>query len=67
MVNSLKQEKELEHLRQQHDDVEAMISALMRNKVIDQFKIQDLKKKKLMLKEAISQLENALFADDSVA
>ncbi len=67
MVNNLKYQKELEHLRIEHSDLEGKIAQMMKNKVIDQFKIQDLKKKKLMVKEAITQLEDNLFADNDAA
>lgn len=67
MVNNLKYQKELEHLRIEHSNLEDKIAQMMKNKVIDQFKIQDLKKKKLMVKEAISQLEDILFADNDAA
>ena len=67
MVNNLKYQKELEHLRIEHSNLEDKIAQMMKNKIIDQFKIQDLKKKKLMVKEAISQLEDILFADNDAA
>lgn len=67
MVNNLKYQKELEHLRIEHSNLEDKIAQMMKNKVIDQFKIQDLKKKKLMVKEPISQLEDILFADNDAA
>ncbi|MDF3047033.1 MAG: hypothetical protein K0R73_151 [Candidatus Midichloriaceae bacterium] len=67
MVNSLKYQKELEHLRMEHYNLEDKIMKMMRNKVIDQFKIQDLKKKKLMIKESITQIERILFGDDTAA
>ncbi len=67
MVNNLKYQKELEHLRIEHSNLEEKIATVMKNKVIDQFKIQDLKKKKLMVKEAITQLEDILFADNNAA
>lgn len=67
MVNNLKYQKELEHLRIEHSNIENRIAQMMKNKIIDQFKIQDLKKKKLMVKEAIAQLEDILFADNDAA
>ncbi|MCE2991745.1 MAG: YdcH family protein [Candidatus Jidaibacter sp.] len=67
MVNSLKYQKELEHLRVEHYNLENKIMNMMKNKVIDQFKIQDLKKKKLMIKESITQIESILFGDDTAA
>lgn len=67
MVNTMKYEKELANLRVEHTDLEKQISGMMKNKVIDQFKMHDLKKKKLMLKEAIMQIEQLLFSDGSAA
>lgn len=63
----MKYEKELEHLKFEHSDLEGQISDIMKHKVIDQFKMHDLKKKKLMLKEAMTQIENLLFSDNSAA
>ncbi|MCE2993889.1 MAG: DUF465 domain-containing protein [Alphaproteobacteria bacterium] len=67
MVNTMKYEKELANLKVEHTDLEKQISGMMQNKVIDQFKMHDLKKKKLMLKEAIIQIEQLLFSDGSAA
>jgi hypothetical protein len=63
----MKYEKELANLKVEHTDLEKQISGMMQNKVIDQFKMHDLKKKKLMLKEAIIQIEQLLFSDGSAA
>lgn len=67
MVNTMKYEKELANLKVEHTDLEKQISGMMKNKVVDQFKMHDLKKKKLMLKEAIIQIERLLFSDGSAA
>lgn len=63
MVNELKYRKELEHLRNEHNTVEAKIAELMKVKVIDQFSIQRLKKQKLQLKESIANLEAMLLGN----
>lgn len=63
MVNALKYQKELEHLRVEHKKLETMIVDLMRGKIINQFALQDLKKKKLYIKESISYIESILFND----
>jgi hypothetical protein len=63
MVNEIKYRKELEHMRNEHNSIENQISELMRAKVVDQFKIQSLKKQKLHLKESIINLESVLMGD----
>ncbi|MFI4984144.1 MAG: DUF465 domain-containing protein [Rickettsiales bacterium] len=63
MVNSLKHQKELDHLRSLHKQVEGSIEQELQNKIINQFKIHDLKKQKLKLKESINQLESLLVGD----
>jgi hypothetical protein len=66
MVNALKYQKELEHFRNQHKAIEAEIAEKVRAKVVNQFEVQALKKKKLEIKEYISGLE-ALLVGDIVA
>jgi hypothetical protein len=63
MVNEIKYRKELEHARNEHNAVEAQITELMRAKVVDQFKVQSLKKQKLRMKEMIINLEAMLLGD----
>jgi hypothetical protein len=63
MVNSLKYQKELDHLRVNHSVVEQAIEKEIKSKIINQFKVQDLKKQKLKLKESIMQLESLLVGD----
>lgn len=63
MVNALKYQKELEHLRTEHKKLESMIEDLMRDKIVNQFALQDLKKKKLYIKESIGYIESILFSD----
>ncbi len=63
MVNSLKQLKQLESLRVEHKVLESQIDEVMRAKVISQFELQILKKRKLNVKETISQLEATVFSD----
>ncbi len=60
MLNSLKYEKELNKLRTDHSVIESEIKGEMGKKVINQFSIQGLKKKKLALKEQITVLETML-------
>lgn len=53
----------LVHLRQEHSDLDAAISALSEMTVPDQLAIQRLKKKKLKLKDRIGTLEDRLLPD----
>ncbi len=63
MVSEVKYTKELERMNIGHDFLENEIENLMRCKVIDQFRLNDLKKKKLRAKEAISVLKDNLYAN----
>ena len=50
-------------LREEHRDLDDSISALNHSNTADQLQIQRLKKKKLKLKDHISQLEDKLLPD----
>ena len=63
MVNSLKQLKQLESLKVEHKVLESEIDKVMCSKVINQFQLQNLKKRKLSVKETITQLEGIVFGD----
>jgi len=63
MVNEIKYRKELEHFRMQHDELSRSINNKMSMKVVNQFDILKLKKKKLELKDNISKLEEFLVGD----
>ena len=63
MVNSLKHFKQLESLKVEHKVLESEIDKVMRSKVINQFELQGLKKRKLNVKETITQLEAIVFSD----
>lgn len=54
---------ELERLRQEHRDLDAAIDALERMAVSDRLQIQRLKKRKLVLRDRISYLEDLLTPD----
>jgi hypothetical protein len=60
MVNVLKNRKELDHLKTENEIIDSMISQAVRQKIVSQFQVQDLKKKKLLLQESIFSLESAL-------
>ncbi|MGH2343493.1 YdcH family protein [Segnochrobactraceae bacterium EtOH-i3] len=54
---------ELARLRQEHRDLDAAITALATSAVADSLQIQRLKKRKLILKDSISRLEDQLLPD----
>ena len=53
----------LERLRQEHRDLDAAIAALAAASGSDILQLQRLKKRKLQLKDRISQVEDELFPD----
>lgn len=63
MVNEIKYRKELDHLRSEHQAIDSQIAELLSSKVVDQFKVQSLKKQKLRVKETIMNLESILMGD----
>lgn len=54
---------ELAQLRQEHRDLDSAIDALRDKLHLDSLQIQRLKKRKLMLKDRISLLEDKLLPD----
>lgn len=54
---------ELEHLRQEHRDLDAAIDALLHLGAVDQLQVQRLKKRKLMLRDRLSFIEDQLTPD----
>jgi hypothetical protein len=54
---------ELEHLRQEHRDLDAAIDALLHLGAADQLQVQRLKKRKLMLRDRLSFIEDQLTPD----
>lgn len=56
-------EAELGRLRQEHRDLDAAIEALRENVAGDQLQIQRLKKRKLVLRDRISFIEDELTPD----
>jgi hypothetical protein len=53
MPDSLKQFKYLESLKIQYESLELQIEKIMRSKVINQLELQNLKKRKLVVRELI--------------
>jgi hypothetical protein len=54
---------ELATKRQEHADLDAAIHSLVSSGIADQMLVQRLKKRKLLLKDRIVQLENILLPD----
>jgi len=54
---------ELSRLKQEHRDLDAAIDALEQNVIADQLQIQRLKKRKLVLKDRMSYVEDQLTPD----
>lgn len=55
--------RKLEELRQEHRDLDDVIARLQEGAPFGQLQIQRLKKRKLMLKDQIIQLESKLLPD----
>ncbi|WP_337817741.1 DUF465 domain-containing protein [Acidihalobacter sp.] len=53
----------LEALRVEHRDLDSAINALAVNPAVDQLQLSRLKRRKLMLKDAIARLESELIPD----
>jgi hypothetical protein len=54
---------QLERLREEHRDLDAAIEALLLAGQADQLQLQRLKKRKLLLRDRLTQLEDALTPD----
>jgi hypothetical protein len=54
---------QLERLRQEHRDLDAAIAALSEAGQADQLQVQRLKKRKLQLRDRLTQLEDTLTPD----
>ncbi len=69
MANKLSDEErtllqaELEHLREEHRDLDAAIEALSHLQTGDRLQIQRLKKRKLVLRDRMAFLEDQLTPD----
>jgi hypothetical protein len=53
----------IERLREEHRDLDAAIEALRDAGQVDQLRLQRLKKRKLLLRDKLSQLEDQLTPD----
>jgi hypothetical protein len=55
--------RQIEHLREEHRDLDAAIEALRAGGGADQLQIARLKKRKLLLKDEIAALQDQLIPD----
>jgi hypothetical protein len=62
-VSNLQVRNELAQLRQEHRDLDSAIAALQHQPRPDNLQLQRLKKRKLVLKDRISALEDKLLPD----
>ncbi len=56
-------DKELDHLRTQHQRIDQSIKALAETPFVDQLKLMRLKREKLQLKDAIFRIEEMIYPD----
>lgn len=61
--NQQEMQRQLEELREEHRDLDAVIAQAAASPVFDQLQLQRLKKRKLLLKDQISKLESRLHPD----
>jgi hypothetical protein len=62
-TESFKQFERLRELREDHRDLDYLIDSLSHDPLVDQLRMRRLKKRRLILKDMISQLESALIPD----
>jgi len=62
-TESFKQFERLRELRVDHRDLDYLIDSLSHDPLVDQLRMRRLKKRRLILKDMISQLESALIPD----
>jgi hypothetical protein len=62
-TESFKQLERLRELRVNHRDLDYLIDALSHDPMVDQLRMRRLKKRRLILKDMISQLESSLIPD----
>jgi len=62
-TESFKQFERLRELRVNHRDLDYLIDALADDPMVDQLRMRRLKKRRLILKDMISQLESSLIPD----
>ena len=62
-TESFKQFDRLRELRVNHRDLDYLIDSLTHDPMVDQLRLRRLKKRRLVLKDMISQLESELIPD----
>jgi len=62
-TESFKQFDRLRELRVDHRDLDYLIDSLTHDPMVDQLRVRRLKKRRLVLKDMISQLESELIPD----
>jgi hypothetical protein len=62
-TEAFKKLERLRELRVSHRDLDYLIDKLQHDPMIDQLRIRRLKKRKLLLKDAIARLESRLIPD----
>jgi len=62
-TESFKQFERLRELRVTHRDLDYLIDSLSHDPLVDQLRMRRLKKRRLILKDMISQLESELIPD----
>jgi len=62
-TESFKQFDRLRELRVNHRDLDYLIDSLSHDPMVDQLRVRRLKKRRLVLKDMISQLESELIPD----
>jgi hypothetical protein len=63
MLDEIDLEKKLDHLRNQHKTLDAMIDELSGSQFGDQLQLHRLKRERLALRDQIIQIENILYPD----
>ena len=62
-ANRAEVRRQIERLREEHRDLDAAIEALAAAGAVDQLQTQRLKKRKLILRDKLTQLEDELTPD----
>lgn len=62
-ANRAEVRRQIERLREEHRDLDAAIDALAAAGAVDQLQTQRLKKRKLILRDRLTQLEDELTPD----
>lgn len=62
-IDTFKQLERLRELRVSHRDLDYLIDKLQHDPMVDQLRIRRLKKRKLLLKDMINNLESELIPD----